>query len=465
MIDRLPPQSLDAEQAVLGSILIDADAMLEVASLVTPDDFYKQGNGKIFDAILRLYERNEPYDVVTVSTELDVAGDLDAVGGRTYLTSLSNATPSAVHAKYYAEIVARKATLRSLISAGSKIASIGYEDVPEVDEAIDRAQNALSTVADARRKVGFKPLRPLLHEAYDKVDKAYNNKGEASGIATGIRTLDKMTNGLQNSNLVIIAARPSVGKTSLAMNIAYAAAKDGKTVGIFSLEMSQDELILRLLSSTAGIDSSRLKSGFIQPDDFGKISQAMGTMNDLNMFIDDTATQTVTQVRTQARRLQMESGLDLVVVDYLQLMDSGMRRRDSNRVSEVSEISRGLKVMAKELNVPVIALSQLSRGPENRDGDGKPRLSDLRESGSIEQDADVVIFLWKPKASRDDDHNQLGQIDTEVVNLYLAKARNGPTGETQLMFKKHRTTFYDMDDTVSQPAGQRGYSYDEDFQY
>lgn len=437
MIDRLPPQSIEAEEAVLGSILIDRDAIIEVAEFLRPDDFYRQANARVYTAILELWERREPIDVVTVSEVLERSSDLESIGGRSYLATLSERTPTAVHVVPYARIVERKAVLRNLISAAGRIAGIGYEDPAEVQEAIDRAESALFAVSQRRVATGFTELRTLLHDAYDRLDYLHAHRGEISGVSSGFKDLDALTTGFQRSDLVILAARPSVGKTSFALNVAeHAAVRDKRSVGIFSLEMSKEQLVLRLLSSVANIDSQRLRSGFLEELDFTRIAPAMNALSEAPVYIDDTPNISTMELRTKARRLQAETGLDLVIVDYLQLMQSSTTTRDANRVQEVSEISRGLKALARELNIPVIALSQLSRQPEMRES-REPRLSDLRESGSIEQDADLVLFLWREKDRGAEDQDTEG----EVIKLKLAKHRNGPTGELDLWFKKRQTRF------------------------
>jgi replicative DNA helicase len=437
VIDRLPPQSLEAEQSVLGAILIDRDVVVEVAEFLRPEDFYRQANGTIYRAILDLFERREPVDIVTVAENLERTGDLEAVGGRSYLSTLSNQTPTAVHAVPYARIVERKAVLRNLIGAAGKIAGIGYEDPAEIQEAIDRAEAELFQVSNRRVTVGFSKLNDLLHDAYDRLDYLHAHRGEISGIRTGFTDLDSLTTGFQKSDLILIAARPSVGKTSLALNIAeHAAVHDHKSVGIFSLEMSKDQLVLRLLSSVSNIDSQRLRTGFLEELDFARIAPAMNSLSEASIYIDDTASISTMELRTKARRLQAEAGLDLIIVDYLQLMQSSIQSRDANRVQEVSEISRGLKALAKELAVPVIALSQLSRQPEMRESK-EPRLSDLRESGELEQSADLVLMLWREKERGADDQDT----DGEVIKLKLAKHRNGPTGEVDLWFRKRQTRF------------------------
>jgi replicative DNA helicase len=436
-IDRLPPQSIEAEQSVLGALLIDRDAVIEVAEVLSPTDFYRNQHGTIYAAVTELYERREPIDLVTVSESLERGGQLEQVGGSAYLTSLINLTPTAVNAVYYARIVERKAVLRNLIAAAGKIAGIGYEDSPDVAESIDKAEQELFAVSQHRVEAGFSQLKQLLHSAYDRLDYLHQHRGEVSGVRTGFKDLDTLTTGLQKSDLIIVAARPSIGKTSLALNIAeHAAVKEGKTVGVFSLEMSKEQLVLRLLSSVANIDSQRLRTGFLEEMDFTRLAPAMNSLSEAPVYIDDTPNISTMELRTKARRLQAESGLDMLVVDYLQLMQATTTSRDANRVQEVSEITRGLKALARELQVPVVALSQLSRQAEMRESK-EPRLSDLRESGSIEQDSDLVLFLWREKERGADDQDA----DGEVINLRLAKHRNGPTGEIKLYFRKRQTRF------------------------
>jgi replicative DNA helicase len=444
MIERLPPQSLEAEQSVLGAILIDAESIIEIAEFLKPEDFYRQAHGTVYRAMLALFERREPVDLVTVAESLDRDGDLEGVGGRAYLSTLSNQTPTAVHAVQYGRIVERKAILRNLIGAAGKIAGVAYEDPADIQDAIDRAESELFTVSNRRITAGFSPLKALLHAAYDRLDYLHAHRGELNGVSSGFTELDALTTGFQKSDLIVLAARPSVGKTSLALNIAeHAAVKDRKSVGVFSLEMSKEQLVLRLLSSVANIDSKRLRTGFLEEMDFARIAPAMNDLSEAPIYIDDTPNITSMELRTKARRLQAESGLDLIVVDYLQLMQASTTTKDANRVQEVSEISRGLKALARELSVPVIALSQLSRQPEMRESK-EPRLSDLRESGAIEQDADLVLFLWREKERAGEEEHG----DGEVINLKLAKHRNGPTGDVQLWFKKSQTRFHSY-------AGQR----------
>jgi len=439
MSNQLPPQSSDAEESILGALLIDGEVMLEIADSLKPGDFYKPANAKVYSAIQRLYEQSQPIDILTVSEELERRGQIEEIGGRAALADLCDRTPTAVHAKQYAKIVERKSMLRGLIGAAGRIASIGYEDPSDISEAIDRAEAELFAVSERRAANGFTQIGTLVGAAYDQLDRMHQNRGQLMGLRTGYTAIDTITQGLQNSDFIVLAARPSVGKTSLALNIAEnVSLREGKSVGVFSLEMSKEQLVLRLLSSVTKINSFNLRSGQVKDLDFPKIADALGTLSNAKMFIDDTVNISVMELRTKARRLKMEQGLDLLIVDYLQLMQPGQQNRDGNRVQEVSDISRGLKALARELGIPIIALSQLSRQTEAREK-GEPRLSDLRESGAIEQDADVVIFLYRD-AERSDDAGVTG----EAINFNVAKHRNGPTGSGQLWFRKEETRFVNL---------------------
>ena len=439
MSNQLPPQSSDAEESILGALLIDGEVMLEIADSLKPGDFYKPANAKVYSAIQRLYEQSQPIDILTVSEELERRGQIEEIGGRAALADLCDRTPTAVHAKQYAKIVERKSMLRGLIGAAGRIASIGYEDPSDISEAIDRAEAELFAVSERRAANGFTQIGTLVGAAYDQLDRMHQNRGQLMGLRTGYTAIDTITQGLQNSDFIVLAARPSVGKTSLALNIAEnVSLREGKSVGVFSLEMSKEQLVLRLLSSVTKINSFNLRSGQVSGLDFSKIAEALGTLSSAKMFIDDTVNISVMELRTKARRLKMEQGLDLLIVDYLQLMQPGQQSRDGNRVQEVSDISRGLKALARELGIPIIALSQLSRQTEAREK-GEPRLSDLRESGAIEQDADVVIFLYRD-GERSDDAGVTG----EAINFNVAKHRNGPTGSGQLWFRKEETRFVNL---------------------
>jgi replicative DNA helicase len=445
-IDKLAPQAVEAEQSVLGSILVDSEAILKVGDFLHGADFYRQQHADIYEAMLALHGQREPIDLVTLGDELARRGRLEGVGGPSYLAGLMNSVPTAVHVEHYARIVERKAVLRNLIAAAGRIAAVGYEEANDAEVAIDRAESILFEISQRRQVGGFESLATLLGQAYDRLEYLHEHRGQLIGIPSGLSGLDALLGGFQPSDLVILAARPSVGKTSLALNIAqHAAVHEAKKVAIFSLEMSREQLALRLLSAETGINPRPLQTGFMEETDWSKIASVMNDMAGAPMWIDDSPALSVIELRTKARRLEAEQqGLDLVIVDYLQLMQGSVQSREPNRVQEVSEISRGLKQLARELKVPVLALSQLSRGVEQR-GSAEPRLSDLRESGSIEQDADVVIFLYR-------DGEQNAESDVELVKAKVAKHRNGPIGDVPLQFRKTNTRFYSVAREESVPA-------------
>lgn len=434
---------MEAEQSVLGSLLIDRDAVIRIASFLKPADFYSAGNGLIYEAILDLYNRRVPPDFVTIVDELTRRDRLQDVGGITYLTELINAVPTAVHIEFYGHIVERTATLRRLIDAGATIVTIGFDDSIDVEDALDRAERAIFDVSQHRTVRDFVGIGEVLETYFDKLDTIQQNRGEVVGVPTGYVDLDKLTGGLQRSDLIILAARPSVGKTSLQLGIAHnAAVRAGKTVGIFSLEMSAEQLVQRLLAMETGVDSHRLRMGFIDDSEWDQISRAFGRLAEANVFIDDTPSISVMELRSKARRLLAERGLDLVIVDYLQLLQG---RRSENRVQEISEISRSLKGLARELNIPVLALSQLSRAVESRT-DHRPLLSDLRESGSIEQDADIVMFIYR---------EELYDRETEkkgIAEVIVSKHRNGPTDTVNLRFFERTARFADLELYLEPPA-------------
>ena len=434
----LPPQNPEAEASLIGSLLIDKDAIIKIADIVSAEDFYVTKNGQIFEAILGLFERREPVDVVTLSDALEKNKQLENVGGASYLTSLINTVPSSAHVAQYAHIVADKATLRRLISAAGTINSMAYKDDGALDSVLDEAEQTLFSVSQKHLKQNFTPISEILSESFERLDGLHKDKNTLRGVPTGYRALDNLLAGLQNSDLIILAARPSMGKTSLALNIAqHVATKEGIPVGVFSLEMSKEQLIDRMLASEAGIDSWKLRTGNLEDTDFEKINKAMGTLSEAPIFIDDSAMANVMEMRTKARRLQSENDLGLVVIDYLQLM-SGRNNNSDNRVNEISEISRGLKGLARELNVPVIALSQLSRSVEMR-SPKIPQLSDLRESGSIEQDADVVMFIYR------EDYYEKESERKNMADIFIKKHRNGPTGDIELFFQPEQMLFRSVD--------------------
>ncbi|MFA7253724.1 MAG: replicative DNA helicase [Patescibacteria group bacterium] len=437
---RMPPQNSEAERSVLGAVLIDPDALIKIADIVHDDDFYDSRHGSIFMAMINLFEKRMPVDIVTLSEILETAGQIKAVGGSAYLAEIVNSTPSAANIVHYAQIVRDKAILRRLISAGVEITEAGYDEDADISETLDEAEKRLFAVSQNSLKNKFAAIKDVLTDAFDRIDKIHKDKdsGALRGVPSGFRDLDSVTAGFQKSDLIILAARPSMGKTSFALNLAENAAIDEKIpVAVFSLEMSQDQLVDRLLSSQAGVDSWKLRTGNLSDDDFPKIGYAMGVLSESPIFIDDSPGGNIMEIRAKARRLQMEHGLGLIIIDYLQLM-SGRSKSSDNRVQEISEISRGLKGLARELNVPIIALSQLSRAVEHRD-DKRPLLSDLRESGSIEQDADVVMFLY-----RDEYYNP--ESDRKgITEILIRKHRNGPTGNTELFFNPAQMRFSDLE--------------------
>jgi replicative DNA helicase len=435
-VDKLAPQAVEAEQSVLGSILIDPDGILKVGDFLKASDFYRAQHSDIYEAMLALHGQREPIDLVTLGDELGRRDRLEEVGGPAYLATLMNSVPTAVHAEHYGRIVERKSVLRNLIGAAGKIAAVGYEEANDAEVAIDRAESILFEISQRRTDGGFESLSVLLGQAYDRLEYLHEHRGQILGVPTGLSQLDALLGGLQPSDLIILAARPSVGKTSMALNIGqHAAVRESKKVAIFSLEMSREQLALRLLSAESGINPRPLQTGFVDETDWTKIATVMNDMASAPMWIDDSAALSVMELRTKARRLEAEQhGLDLIIVDYLQLMQSSTPNRDNNRVQEVSDISRGLKALARELKVPVLALSQLSRNVEQR-GSAEPRLSDLRESGSLEQDSDVVVFLYR-------DGEQNADAEVELVKAKVAKHRNGPIGEVPLQFRKANTRFY-----------------------
>lgn len=425
---RIAPHSQDAEESVLGAMLLDKDAIIAVAEFLDPSDFYDERLKEIYEAILALYEERVPVDVLTVTEKLKKRKSLKTTGGATFLSELVNKVPTAAHVEHYGKIVKDLSTKRSLMNAAAKIVDFSLDEGMTAGDVLDKAEGAVFALSQQHLVQAFTPVRAALSESFDRLDELHKQGEGLRGVPTGFSDIDDALAGMQKSNLLILAARPGVGKTSLALNIAQnVALKYKKSVGFFSLEMSKEELVDRLLVAQADIDAWKLKTGKLGEDDFTKLSNAMGELAEAPIYIDDTPALSILEMRTKARRLQVEHGLDLLIVDYLQLARS---RNLENRVQEVSEISQGLKNLARELKVPVFTLSQLSRAVETRGGK-KPQLSDLRESGSIEQDADVVMFLW-----REDDDN------LENMMLDIAKHRNGPLRSIPLHFKGDRIKFY-----------------------
>jgi replicative DNA helicase len=443
-IDRVPPQNLDAEQAVLGALMVDRELMSVLGEIVQRSDFYAPHHATIFENIQRLYERGEPIDKVSVAEELRRRKLLDDVGGAEFLSRLLDSVPTTASAEYYARVVAEKAILRSLIGAGSRIAQIGFEPSDDVDETLDRCEQMIFQIG-RRQGAGFVLVKDLLKPAFEQIDKLYHQQGQVTGVPSGFKRLDQFTAGFQGGELIIVAARPSMGKTSLALNVVMHAARDaGKAAALFSLEMSNEQLVQRLLSAEAKLDAQRLRTGNIKDEEWSDITAAMGILAEVPIYIDDSAALTVSEVRSRCRRLKANTGLDLIVVDYLQLLRPS-NPRVTSRVEIIDEICRGLKALSKELKVPVIALAQLNRSPEMRN-DKRPMLSDLRESGGIEQEADVVAFIY-----RDEYYNPPTPENEHLAEIIIAKQRNGPTGTVVLRFDKKFTTFSDVDLEHSPP--------------
>ncbi|MEF3245327.1 MAG: replicative DNA helicase [Caldisericaceae bacterium] len=428
---KLPPFSIEAEQSVIGAMLIDEEAVYKVIEILKEEDFYRPEHAKIMKAIKDLSLRGLPIDIVSVVESLEKMGYLDEVGGSTYIAQLAAFVPNAANVEYYAKIVKNKAILRELIKAGGEISDLGFNESLDIDEVLDLAEQKIFNIAQEKTQTFFIRIKDFLHEHFEEIENRYKRKLGVSGIPSGYPTLDKITGGFQNSDLIIIAARPSVGKTSFALNIATnIASKENLPVGFFSLEMSKEQLLERMLCSEAKVDMQRLKTGYLRDEDFSKITEAYSELYEAPIYIDDSPDVTLTDIRTKSRRLKIEAKVGIIFVDYLQLIRS--EQRVENRVLEISQITRGLKNLARELNIPVVVLSQLSRAVEKRE-DKKPMLSDLRESGSIEQDADVVIFLHIPD-----------EAERERVEVLVAKQRNGPQGQCRLLFQSEYTKFVEI---------------------
>lgn len=439
IVAKVPPQNLDAEKSLLGAVLIDEEVLADVSEAVKPKDFYDKNHEMIFDGMMRLYEKHKPVDMLTLTDELKSKDHLEIIGGSAYLSELTNYVPTAAHAEAYADLVSQKAIRRRLIKASGEISEMGFNEETDVQELLSKAEAELFSVSDQSLKQDLVSIESVLTDSFDRMEELHQNKGAIRGIRTGYRDLDNMTAGLQRSDLIILAARPAMGKTTLVTNLAYNVATiEQKAVLFFSLEMSKEQLVDRMLADAAGVDSWSIRTGNLSDDDFAKITDAMGEMAEAPIYIDDKPGLSVLEMRTKARRVAHEQELGLIVVDYLQLMQ-GSGRHDGNRVQEVSEISRGLKLVARELNVPVIALSQLSRSVESRTPP-IPQLSDLRESGSIEQDADIVSFIYRPGYYEPDNPDV-----ANITDLIIAKHRNGPVGKVSLYFHPERLRFMSLD--------------------
>ena len=431
--ERSLPHNLEAEKAVLGAVLIDNEQFNRAAELIDSPDFYRHAHQQIFDKMVSLIDRDEVIDLVTLKEELNRAGNLNEVGGPAYIAALVDGVPKSTNVEYYAKIVKEKATLRSLIGSANKILTTAYQAEVEPEVQLDQAESEIFQIADGRLTEGFQSLKDLVPGGIETLEKLENQQGGFTGVPSGFTELDRFTSGFQPSDLVIIAARPAMGKTSLALNIAqHVGTKTEKTVGVFSLEMSKQALFLRMLTSEARIDSQKFRNGFLGSEEYKKMSEALNTLGEAKVFIDDSTSVSVLEMRAKARRLKSEHGLHLLIIDYLQLMQG--RGRFENRNLELASISRSLKSLAKELKVPVVALSQLSRAPESR-SEHRPQLSDLRESGALEQDADVVLFIY-----REDQYDRKAE-NENTAEVIIGKQRNGPTGTVRLAFLKEITRF------------------------
>ena len=438
MIDRIPPHNNEAEQSVIGAIFLEPQALITAAELLVPEDFYRTAHQKIFDTMVSLSDKGQAIDVVTVTEELSAKKELEDVGGISYLTEIANSVPTAANIVFYAKIVEEKALLRRLIRVATSIVEDGYAREDEVEALLSEAEKKMMEVSNRKNAGDFRHIKDVLVETYDNIELLHTRKGDVTGIPTGFRDLDKMTAGFQRNDLIILAARPSVGKTAFALNVAQnVATKTDENVAIFSLEMGAEQLVMRMLCAEGNIDAQVLRTGALEAEDWRKLTMAMGSLSNAGIFIDDSSGIRVNEIRSKCRRLQQEHGLGMIIIDYLQLI-SGSGRSGENRQQEVSEISRSLKGLARELKVPVIALSQLSRGVEQRQ-DKRPMMSDLRESGSIEQDADIVSFLYREDYYDKETENQ------NIIEIIIAKQRNGPTGTVSLAFAKEYNKFVNID--------------------
>ncbi|WP_270183007.1 replicative DNA helicase [Alkalihalobacillus sp. CinArs1] len=435
--DRTPPQNIEAEQAVIGAVFLETDALTTATEVLQPEDFYRAAHQKIFSVMIELSEKGEPVDLVTVTSELQDRKLLEEIGGVSYLSDLANSVPTAANVEYYSKIVEEKSILRRLIRAATDIASDGYAKENEIENLLSEAEKSIMEVSQRKNTGAFISIKDVLVDAYDNIEMLQNNTGDITGIPTGFSELDRMTAGFQRNDLIIVAARPSVGKTAFALNIAQnVATKTDENVAIFSLEMGAEQLVMRMLCAEGNIDAQRLRTGALTGDDWQKLTMAMGSLSNAGIYIDDTPGIRVGDIRSKCRRLKQEKGLGMILIDYMQLIRGN--GSTENRQQEVSEISRALKGIARELEVPVISLSQLSRGVESRQ-DKRPMMSDIRESGSIEQDADIVAFLYR------DDYYDKESENKNIIEIIIAKQRNGPVGTVELAFVKEFNKFVNLE--------------------
>lgn len=444
-IGKLPPQNIEAEQSLIGCLLLDKEAIYKVTDVINSEDFYHNSHKEIFQAMVDLFTNQEPIDIITLSNKLEEKKLIKEIGGRSYLAQLSNTVATSANTVYYANLIQKKATLRRLQVSASEIMDLSFEEEREIDEVLDQAEKKIFSVSRKYLKNSFLGIESLLSEAFERIDELHKRSGKLRGLSTGFYDLDNLLAGLQKSDLVILAARPSVGKTSLALDLArQAAIKNKAGVGIFSLEMSKEQLVDRMLCAQANVNLWKMRTGNLsdkdEDNDFSKIAEAMGLLSEAPIYIDDSPNVSVMEIRAKCRRLQSEKGLGLIVIDYLQLME-GRGKYSDNRVQEISEISRGLKGIARELNIPVLALAQLSRAAEQQTGASIPRLSHLRDSGSIEQDADVVMFIYRKAADRAFNIQDLTMEERYKAEIHIAKHRNGPTGKVDLFFSEETASF------------------------
>lgn len=443
VLGRIPPQNVEAEQSVVGSMILDKDAIATVSEIIIADDFYRNDHREIFEAIIDIYDQSRPVDIVTLIDRLKQRDTLDSVGGVEYITYVATGVPTTANVKYYAKIVEEKSLLRKLIKSASEIVNMGYEASDDVSNIMDAAEKNIFDLMQKKESKGVHPIREILVETINRIEESYKNKGKISGVAAGFADLDRKTSGFQPSDLVIIAARPAMGKTSFVLNIAEHAALHGKVpVAIFSLEMSKEQLVNRMLCSEALVDSQKVKTGMLDDDDWQKIARSVGPLSEAPIYIDDTAGISIMEIRAKCRRLKMKKNIGLVIIDYLQLMQG--RGKIESRQQEISDISRSLKILAKEINIPILALSQLSRSAETRT-DHRPMLSDLRESGAIEQDADMVMFLYR------DDYYKPDSDKKNIAEVIIAKNRNGSTGTVDLVWMGQYTKFGDLEKLANIP--------------
>jgi len=449
--NKLPPQAIEAEQSLLGCLILDKNSIIKVADFLKPQDFYKKIHSEIYSACQELFEKGEPIDLLSCSNRLKEKNKLKEVGGNSYLTELVNLIPTASHVLNYAKIVQKKSILRDLINTSYEIGQLGYDEDKESDLLLDKAEQKIFSIAQRNLSQKFLPIKESLGSAWERIEKLSEYKGELRGLATGFTALDNKLAGLQKSDLIILAARPSIGKSTLALNIGtHVAINEKVPVGIFSLEMSKDQLVDKLIADQAGIDLWKIRTGKLSGDgddnDFSRIQQSMSLLSEASIYIDDTSSSSVLQMKALARRLQVKKGLGLIIIDYLQLIES--RNNNVSLVQQMTEISRSLKIMAKELNVPVLALSQLSRAVEQR-APQIPRLADLRESGSLEQDADVVLFIYREDKYKQDSTRK------NIADIYIAKHRNGPTGKIELFFDENKVAFRNLEKNYSEELPQQ----------